>query len=365
MESLGEKLKNLREQREWDYDYISRETNISKRYLEALEKEDFSCFPAEPYLLGFLKNYGNFLGCEESELLSLYHALKIQEQPAPMDVLLRKPSPLPKIIGIVAALIVLAGLIGGGIYLIPRLPQRARTQIQTEQPAVEYLLSSGFLERRFYPGDSVIINDGDDSHRFVFTNLSDAITLNAPRGPILLDLGQEVRLSLGNDAGSELSITVADFARNDAVSGALLRFEQTALTQPEPSTNTNVEFAQTAAARPGREMLTILPASPSAYPFTLQAVFQSFCLFRYEVLFEADRPERSERVYQRTEQQNITAQNGIRLGVSNAQAVRLQVMAAGNAVPVELGSPGEVVAADLRWVRDQDGRFRLVLIRLE
>jgi len=363
MQSLGEKLKNLREQQGWDYDHISRETNISKRYLEALEKEDFSCFPAEPYLLGFLKNYANFLGCEEAEILSLYHSFKIQEQPAPMDVLLKKPSPLPKIISIAAALIVAAGLIAGAAYFLPRLPQRTKTAAQVEPTAAEYTMSSGFLERRFYPGDSIIINDGEESFRFVFTSLSDAITLTAPRGPILLDLGQEVRLTLSNNAESELSITVADFARNDTASGALLRFEQTALTQPEPAAP--VELVQAAVARPGREMLTIIPASPSAYPFTLQAVFQAFCLFRYEVLFEADRPERSERVYQRTEQQNINAQNGIRLGVSNAQAVRLQVMAGGNAIPVELGSAGEVVAADLRWVRDQDGRFRLVLIRLE
>jgi hypothetical protein len=57
--------------------------------------------------------------------------------------------------------------------------------------------------------------------------------------------------------------------------------------------------------------------------------------------------------------------NGIRLGISNAQAVKLQVIGAGRTVPFEAGSAGEVVAADLRWVRDDESRYRLVLLRLE
>ena len=41
MESLGNKLKTAREERGWSYDYVSRETNISTRYLESLEREDW------------------------------------------------------------------------------------------------------------------------------------------------------------------------------------------------------------------------------------------------------------------------------------------------------------------------------------
>ena len=94
-------------------------------------------------------------------------------------------------------------------------------------------------------------------------------------------------------------------------------------------------------------------------------MFQSYCLFRYEILFERDRPGRNEQYYQRAQELSIQAQNGIRLGISNAQAVRLQVVGGGRTIPFEAGGPGEVVAADLRWVRDEDNRFRLVLIRLD
>ena len=62
MRSLGDKLKSTRETKGYTFDYISRETNIDTRYLEALETENFAVFPGEPYLQGFLRNYGEYLG---------------------------------------------------------------------------------------------------------------------------------------------------------------------------------------------------------------------------------------------------------------------------------------------------------------
>jgi hypothetical protein len=88
-------------------------------------------------------------------------------------------------------------------------------------------------------------------------------------------------------------------------------------------------------------------------------------MFRWEILMERDRRDRNERYFQRSDEINIQAQNGIRLWVSNAQAVKFQVIGGGKTVPVEIGGPGEVVVADIRWVRDDDNRYRLVVLRLE
>jgi len=88
-------------------------------------------------------------------------------------------------------------------------------------------------------------------------------------------------------------------------------------------------------------------------------------MFRWEILNERDRKERPQRYYQRSEILDVQAQNGIRIWVSNAQAVKLQVIGGGKTVPLELGSAGEVVVADIRWVRDEGNRYSLVLMRLE
>jgi len=362
VESLGNKLKTAREAKGLSYDYISRETNISGRYLESLEKEDFSCFPGEPYVLGFLKIYGEYLGLNPDELQSLYHSLKLQEQPIPVEQLLRNPSPAPKIFMGIAIAIAIVGLITGGYFIFSRIPKRNTAPSDTGRRASEYALNTDFLERRFYPGDSILVSNGSDTYKLVFTSLSDTVTITTPRGPVMLDLGQEVTVDLNNDGVVDLRIITADFVKNDSLSGALLRFEKTGLSQMAA-----VSEPEAPLIIPGTEQETaaVIFSSPNAYPFTLQAVFQGYCLFRYEILFERDRPGRNEQYYQRSEEINITAQNGIRLGISNAQAVKLQVIGGGRTVALETGGAGEVVAADLRWVRDEDNRYRLVLIRLD
>ena len=57
MESFGEKLRATRENLGYSIEQIARDTHIAKKYLIALEDEDFSIFPGETYLKGFLQNY--------------------------------------------------------------------------------------------------------------------------------------------------------------------------------------------------------------------------------------------------------------------------------------------------------------------
>lgn len=175
----------------------------------------------------------------------------------------------------------------------------------------------------------------------------------------MLDLGQEVTVDLNSDGFGELRILAADFVKNDNLAGALLRFEQGLPPQ------TAVADIPVETLSSGNEALLVILNSSGAFPFTLQAVFQGFCLFRHEILFERDKQGRNEHYYQRSDEINITAMNGIRLGISNAQAVKLQVIGAGRTVPFEAGGAGEVVAAELRWVRDDENHYRLVLLRLE
>lgn len=362
MESLGNKLKITREAKGYSFDYVSREINISTRYLEALEREDFTCFPGEPYVRGFLKNYGEYLGINTDELMSLYRALKIQEQPIPMEQLLKGPSPMPRILGAIGVVLAVLVLAGAAIFIIYRLPKKSPVSVPERRPVSEYVLNSNSLEKRLYPGDSVLVTVGNNAYKLILSGLSDAVTIATPRGNVMLDLGQEAMVDLNNDGFQELRIIASDFVKNDSARGVLMRFEQEAPV-PQAAVPESVIPIETYSA--GRDTVTIIPAVVNPFPFTLRAVFQGYCLFRYEILAERDKQGRSEQYYQRSEEISVTAQNGIRLGISNAQAVRLQVIGGDRTVPFETGGAGEVVAADLRWVRDDDGRYRLVLIRLD
>jgi cytoskeletal protein RodZ len=75
MASIGERLREARVAKNKSLVDISNETNISKKYLEALEEDNYDAFPAEVYVRGFLKNYSKFLGIESQGILDDYNKL--------------------------------------------------------------------------------------------------------------------------------------------------------------------------------------------------------------------------------------------------------------------------------------------------
>jgi len=359
LESLGNKLKAAREEKGFTLDYVSGETNIASRYLDALEREDFAVFPGEPYLLGFLKNYCTYLELNTNEILSLYRSYKIQEQPVPVEELLKSPSRAPKIIARLAVIIVILALAGGGVWFFLNRSDRPAEETPAVRAPVQYTMNTESFERRFYRGDTILVQPGNTPYRLELSNIGDTVTITTPSGPVRLDLSQEAVVDLANDGSSKLVISVADFAKNDSSAGAVIRFDlQITVVAESPV----IILDEMPLPLNGT---VVLMTSPNAFPFTLQAAFQGYCLFRWEILFERDRAGRNEQYFQNSDEINIPAQNGIRLGMSNAQAARLQVIGGGRTIPLDLGGPGEVVVGDLRWLRDEENRFRLVFARLE
>jgi cytoskeletal protein RodZ len=353
MESLGDKLRKTREGKGYSYEYVGRETNIAQRYLEALENEDFSKFPGEPYLLGFLRNYGEYLGLDVDELLSLYRAIKIQEQPVPVEQLLRSPRTFPKpLLVLLIILPLLCAAAVGGYFLFIRIPSEP-VQTGIAQRPMEYLLEGPFLERRFYKGDTILIPLGEEQFKTELRNMDDPLTLTVPGGEAALNLFGNTDVDVNGDGIADVRITLSDYDKNSPDAGALIRFTVNPLSVADPA------LPEISAARSGAG--TVIFTSTNTYPFTLEAQFQNYCLFRWEV----DRRERTERYFSRGERLNVPVQNTIRLWVSNATAATVVLNGAGRNVTLDLGNAGEVVVIDLRWLMDNDGRYRLTQHYLE
>lgn len=79
MTGLGRILQEARAVRGIALEEAENATRISRRYLEALENEDFSVFPAPVYARGFLRSYSQYLGLNPVDVLALYPA------PAPAE----------------------------------------------------------------------------------------------------------------------------------------------------------------------------------------------------------------------------------------------------------------------------------------
>ena len=355
MESLGDKLKSTREAKGYDYNYVGRETNIARRYLEALETEDFSKFPGEPYLLGFLRNYGEYLGLDVDELLSLYRAIKIQEQPVPVEQLLKSPRSFPRpLIILIAAVAVLLFAGAAGYFIFVRTPAEP-VQTSMVQLPMEYLLDGSFLERRFYRGDTVLVPLGDEQYKIELTSMDDPLTIVIPGGSVRLNLSGDTDVDLNGDGITELRVTLSDYDSRSPQAGALIRFDLGVDYVRDPALNPAI------AAEGGTQSGTVIFTSTNTYPFTLEILFQNYCMFRWEL----DRRDRTERYFSRGDRLTIPVQNTVRLWSSNATALTVELNGAGRTVTLNLGTPGEVVVIDLRWLRDNDGRFRLTQYRLE
>ena len=68
MSSVGETLRRERLRKDLGLEQISRETKISARLLEAIEKDQFELLPGGVFAKSFVRQYARFLGLDEGEM---------------------------------------------------------------------------------------------------------------------------------------------------------------------------------------------------------------------------------------------------------------------------------------------------------
>ena len=79
MSPLGETLQRARLSRGITFEEAERVTRISRKYLEALELENFSILPAPVFARGFLRSYADYLGLDAAELLPFFPVGHVEE----------------------------------------------------------------------------------------------------------------------------------------------------------------------------------------------------------------------------------------------------------------------------------------------
>lgn len=68
MSGIGEQLRQARLAKGIDLQEIARETRISSRYLEALEREDFEVLPGALFARNFARQYAALVGLDQSQI---------------------------------------------------------------------------------------------------------------------------------------------------------------------------------------------------------------------------------------------------------------------------------------------------------
>lgn len=79
MSPLGETLRRARLERGITFEDAERVTRIPRKYLEALETENYGILPAPVFARGFLRSYSGYLGLDPGELLPFFPVGHVEE----------------------------------------------------------------------------------------------------------------------------------------------------------------------------------------------------------------------------------------------------------------------------------------------
>src|SRR5579871_2287490 len=136
MGAIGDRLRSERLKCGLGLDRISQETKIPKRYLEAIEQEQFEKLPGQVFLINFVRQYARALGLDEPQVIAQLRAEQEPPAPAPAPELPRSQPVLRRIGAITAgaAALLLVFLLA---YTAPwrRVSARATTPSQEASAA--------------------------------------------------------------------------------------------------------------------------------------------------------------------------------------------------------------------------------------
>jgi len=384
MESLGQKLKAAREQMNLTLEQVARDTHISKYHLKALEDEDFAGIPGETYVIGFLRNYAEYLSLNPDEITSLYRNLKIQEQPLPMNELLQGQDRRPRTL---LLLLVFAALLAGvGVFFIIRAlsapagkasAAKAKQEIPGKTGQREVVFQDEVLTSWFNLKDVVRVPLEGTPYALELSSISDKLTLKIPGGTIELNIGEERQLDLNADGKSDLRVLLNDLDSRAEPRRAnlglykLIKSAAVAGPLPAPETPAQAETAAPAAAEAQPLPAEAGPPAPPALsmqgeslviqkadapaPFKVAITFRGYCLLRYLL----DGQDREERFFHKGETFTLDPKREVKLWMSNAGSLRTTV--AGR--EVELGRAGELAVRAIRWSKDEGSAgYRLEIV---
>lgn len=119
MPELGRTLSQARVARGLTLEDCERDTRISKRYLDALEREDWKVFPAPVYSRAFLRTYAQYLGLNPAELMRLFQSQTEEPLIRPLPEV-AGPQPTANMNFVLAGVVLVVLLFAGAFMFLSR-----------------------------------------------------------------------------------------------------------------------------------------------------------------------------------------------------------------------------------------------------
>jgi cytoskeleton protein RodZ len=148
--SFGEELRREREIRGISLKEIADATKISKRFLEAIERNDHKTLPAPVFTRGFVREYARYLGLSADEIVNRYnyaaagddrietspHLERLVQTQSPQRPKKGIPPPYARVDRNVVLLVVIVAALGAAFYWAVRHRRAAASAAEIEAPAV-------------------------------------------------------------------------------------------------------------------------------------------------------------------------------------------------------------------------------------
>jgi len=359
MDIFGERLKKSRKEKGYSLEQVTRDTNIAKKYLIALEEEDLSIFPGEPYLIGFLKNYSEYLGLDPEEIVNLHKNMKLQEQPVPITELLdNHKSRLPVIILIIFIL----AAAGAGIYFLygyyvnNKVVDSVKEDVvndQTENKNIySYNAHTVDIEERFPESSIVNIVSNDNTYDIIVKSVGSNVTLSLAGREFVLNLGEDKSLDLNSDGIMDISLILNDIDISKKTASISIK-----TIGKEATDNIKKAISETAVSSlilKNQDAVVIRDADlPET--FVIDVNFRGNSLVRYI----ADSGDRIEKYFDKGESFRLDVNKELKLWISNAGSFNGKI----SGVEVNFGRSGEVTSYLIKWTKNSDsGKYELKMI---
>lgn len=201
-EKPGTLLKKAREAKGLDLSQIERRLKIRRKYLQALEDENYQILPGEVYAKGFLQKYSQFLGISPSKILALYKKEREIQKKLEGEEVSRLPRPLyspriiitPKTLAIFFSIFIFLFAAGYIWYQFSALANPPKLEVNNPSEDIQTKEEVVTIEGKAQQGASVYINNQlitTDENGFFKTLVSLQNGLNILRFVARNEIGKE------------------------------------------------------------------------------------------------------------------------------------------------------------------------------
>ena len=382
MDQLGAMFKEAREKQQKSLDDAVKETKIAKKYLIAIENENFDIFPGETYLIGFIRNYAQFLGLNPDEMIQRYKSYKIQEQPTPIEQLTARPRKTKYFI-LLGAIVVIV-IVSVFSYLV--LNKKSNIEVEETKksikkaeniekkkqlPSKEYItMEESELIKDFNEGNIIKIPFNNKSYSLKIDKIGIGMDFTVNNIPFTMEKDEIVEIDFNKDGKKDILMKINNI-QGDVVSLTLKRiFKTTANVGELPTLNKKEGKITSTSSMPEvvifkESELHKIPKAPtggfliiSGYEktnITTDIIADKLCY----VAFIKDKDTKIEKLLQPGDKIKISAKDQLILMIANVNGVKINI---NNISLNNVLDNSAIVVKMIKWYRDRENESMYDLV---